>query len=280
MKNFCLGLAAEGLQIPVGQAIDMIAEVGFDSTFFGYTDSPLLFENAEHAVKKGLTVTSLHAPFHKIDRMWYAGEEGDELLRRQLACVDACCALSVPIAVVHPWIGFDNLDMQPTEIGLSRFRQLADRAEEAGVRIAFENVEGEALLRGLLNAFSSHPAVGFCLDAGHELCYNRGRDLLAEFGDRLIYTHLNSNMGVTSPDGSIFWHDDSHMLPYDGLVNMDGLAVRLKKSGYRGPLTLELTRGNKGDRHTNDQYLAMTDEDYLANAFERLCRLKDAIIQA
>lgn len=278
MHHFRIGLAVgDGLRIAPTQAVSMIAALGFDDVFLGYRNPIDVRALAELAFRHGLGVSSLHAPFHRIDSLWFEGAEGDARLAEQLACIDLCLEYAIPIAVVHPWIGFENLSQQPTACGLSRFTQLVEYAADKGVKIALENVEGEALLSGLLSHFADHPAVGFCLDCGHELCYNKGRDLLAEYGDRLIYTHINSNMGVTAQDGSIFWHDDSHMLPYDGLVDMDGLAKRLKKCAYQGPLMLELTRGNKGDRHTNDRYLAMTDEEYLQAAYERICRLRSAV---
>lgn len=278
MSTQMIGLdASGGLGMSVDKAIPMIANLGFDATFTAFGTPTEINRLANLIAKHGLVYSSIHAPFKKNRELWFDTLDGEDAMRDQTDCIDACAAFNVPISVVHPWIGFADHESEPTAIGLERFRRLADHAEKKGVRIALENLEGENKLRRLMKELWDHPAVGFCLDTGHELCYNHGRDLLAEFGERLIYTHINSNMGITSPDGSIFWHDDSHMLPFDGIVDMENVAARFKKYGYNGVLMLELVRGNKGDKHTNDRYLAMTDEEYLTEAYKRICRLRDLI---
>ena len=119
--------------------------------------------------------------------------------------------------------------------------------------------------------------VGFCLDTGHEQCYNRGRDMLAEYGNRLCYLHINSNMGVTSPTGEIGWQDDSHMLPFDGIADMEHLATRLAALNYTGDLMMELLKGNRPDRNTNDIYNHLSCEEYICEAAKRIMRLRDLI---
>ena len=155
--------------------------------------------------------------------------------------------------------------------------KLAEQAERQNVCIALENVEGEEFLAYLMQGLRDFDSVGFCLDTGHELCYNRGKDMLEPYGDRLCYLHINSNMGVTSPDGSITWHDDAHMLPFDGKVNMESLAKRLKACDYQGVLMLELVKGNRPNRSTNDAYTNLSTDEYLAKAAQRIKKLRDMI---
>lgn len=49
--------------------------------------------------------------------------------------------------------------------------------------------------------------VGFCLDAGHEMCYNHSADMLSLYGDRLIATHINDNLGIRDYGGKTTWID-------------------------------------------------------------------------
>lgn len=70
-----------------------------------------------------------------------------------------------------------------------------------------------------MNHFRGNPAVGFCWDSGHELCYNHGRDMLAQYGDRLLGTRLNDNLGVRDDGGQITFLDDLHLLPFEGIAD-------------------------------------------------------------
>ena len=54
-----------------------------------------------------------------------------------------------------------------------------EKAKEYGIRIAFENTEGEEFLFALMEYFKDDAAVGFCWDSGHEMCYSYGKDLLS-----------------------------------------------------------------------------------------------------
>jgi sugar phosphate isomerase/epimerase len=142
------------------------------------------------------------------------------------------------------------------------------------VKLALENTEGEEYLELLMEALSDNPAVGFCIDTGHEMCYNRSRDLITKYGSRLIATHLNDNVGITD-ENNITWLDDAHLLPFDGIGNWQGIADRLSSVGYAGELTFELTSQNKPQRNTHDRYAEWSFEEYIAAAHERACRFRD-----
>jgi len=159
----------------------------------------------------------------------------------------------------------------PTEIGLARYRRLAEHAAKKNVRLALENVEGEAELQYLMDGLRDFDSVGFCLDTGHELCYNRGRDMLAEYGDRLCYLHINSNMGVTSPTGEIGFRDDSHMLPFDGSIDFDRVARQIRESGFSGSLMLECIETN------SDRYVGFSPEEYLNRAADAVKKLRTMV---
>ena len=174
--------------------------------------------------------------------------------------------------VVHTWIGFQYTFCE-TAFGFRNFGQLVKKAQEYGVVIAFENTEGEEFLDALLEYFQRNEAVGFCWDSGHELCYNHSRDLLAKYGDRLCMTHLNDNLGISRFDGEIFWTDDLHLLPYDGIADWDYNIHRLRKSKQLDILNFELNINSKPGRHENDIYGLMTMEQYLAEAYKRACRI-------
>ena len=146
-------------------------------------------------------------------------------------------------------------------------------AKELGIKIAFENTEGDEYLAALMEHFENNGSVGFCWDSGHEMCYNRSVDLLAKFGDRLIMTHLNDNLGIGSFDGEITWKDDLHLLPFDGVADWDHNISRLQKSRYMPILNFELKVSSKPDRHENDIYMQMSPEQYFTEAYKRACKI-------
>ena len=272
MKKWKIGVAIDKKN-PF-EWLDCLKEIGYDGYLAMWLeDRDALAKTVEYGAKHGLDLTSLHAPFKRIDKIWKEGDEGEDVARELMECLDDCVRFGAPVLVSHPFIGFKS--HTPTPIGLERYRRVGEYASKVGVKIAIENVEGEEYLDYLLPNLRDIPGVGFCLDTGHELCYNRGRDMLADYGDQLCYLHLNSNLGVTDPNGEITFYDDAHMLPFDGIADMEGLAKRLKKCGFEGYLTMELCKGNRPGRHTNDVYEQMPLLDYLAEAYRRGVRLAE-----
>lgn len=269
-QQLCMALV-KGFELDRIQQLHHIKNAGFDGFFALWQCSKDLDELAAEAKRLGLVFQSVHAPFHKARDMWSNDESGDIALRELLDCLADCVRLEVPIMVVHPYKGFDI--EPPTEIGLERFGKLIDEAEKVDVKIAFENVEGEDHLKLLFERFGHYENVGFCWDSGHEMCYNHSKDMLALYGDRLIATHINDNLGISRTNGSIYFTDDLHLLPFDGIGDWDDVARRLDRHGFQGPLTLELSVISKPGRHDNDHYAQMTPEQYFAQAYARACRL-------
>jgi len=266
--RLCLGLG--GFDMEPEDQIRFFKKVGFDGFFSGWNKS---IENYRRIADEiGMEYQSIHAPFNHAAMMWGDDEAAKLATDELLDCVTDAAKLDVPIVVVHPYIGFGTTE-QPSECGLKNFGDVVKRAEDLGVKIAFENVEGERFLAALMERFKDSKNVGFCWDSGHELCYNRGKDMLALYGDRLIATHINDNLGVSKYDGSIFWTDDLHLLPFDGIHDWKEVAARLKKTGFDGMLTFELSKTSKPGRYENDKYKAMSPESYIAEVYARACRL-------
>ncbi len=258
--------------VPVERQLRLFAETGFNGVFFDWSRDRMPDPFVPVARRLGLRVQSLHAPFYGMDDVWHDGGEDKArlMLDDLLACVDSCAACQVPLMICHCIIGMDN--HSPNALGLARLQPVVEYAARFGVTIAFENTEGEEYLAAVLARFGGMPNVGFCLDTGHEMCYNERRDLLARYGKYLVSTHLNDNLGRTGEEITFF--DDSHMLPFDGTADWNRIAGRLHDCGFDGDLTYEFVRGNRPHRHTNDRYLAMSDEEYVRLAFERCERFR------
>ena len=266
--KLCLGVSGS-FGTEVKEQIKLIKDAGFDAFFIEWNKDLDLNDIKAYADELGIDIQSIHAPFDKSAQMWT--EDAEEAVSELLECVEACHKASVPIIVLHAIIGFDKFE--PNDIGVENFAKVVRLAKQYGIKAAFENTEGEMYLEKLMNAFKDEENVGFCWDSGHEQCYNKSKDMLALYGDRLISTHLNDNLGISSFDGSIFWTDDLHLLPFDGVIDWQDAAKRLNKCGYNDILTFELSKLSKPNRHENDKYEKMPIEEYIAECYNRACRV-------
>lgn len=243
------------------ERIRLIADAGFTSIFCRWPQPDGLALIANVCKDAGLQLQFVHMQYHAIRSFWHGSkEEAAAELKRQEECLQECAKYGVCLAVQHVFQGFE--EPQPTEAGVYWFEKLLDTAQRLGIRIGFENTEGEAYLDCLRENLWNHPSFGFCWDSGHEACYNRGRNLLADYGERLLATHINDNFGVTGTE--IDWRDDAHLLPYDGLIDWTKAAQRLARTGYSGILTLEMKNRNLPGRCTHDAYASLSPEEYLA----------------
>ena len=269
-----IGISLEkGYGSSMTEVLNIIKNVGFEAISPVWTTMDALAETADAAKKLGLELQSLHAPYGKAADMWSCEPSVCDPVRNELlGVIDSCAHFEIPILVVHTWIGFDyKFDKEALYYG--NFDEVVAYAEHKRVKLAFENTEGEEFLFALMDHFAHNDSVGFCWDSGHEMCYNRSADLLAKFGDRLIMTHLNDNLGISRFDGKIFWTDDLHLLPFDGIADWDDNIMRLKRSRYMPILNFELSTRSKPHRHENDVYGQMSPELYFTEAYKRACKI-------
>lgn len=283
-KKLCINLTSK-FAVSIYEQPAFAKKAGFDGVFWctAENDDDLIYKKVCAA---GLEVQSLHAPYGGAADMWLDGitEDDNEKTRKAekqlIDCVHSCVKYGAPVMVAHTFIGFDDVPHIPTDAGFERYGRVIDEAEKNGVKIAFENTEGEEYLAALLKRFVDRKNVGYCWDSGHEMCYNGSRDLLALYGDRLFATHINDNLGVKSPEGIITWHDDLHLPPFDGIADWNYNAERLAKCGFEGSLTFELKTASIPDRHENDEYTEMSAERFFAEAYKRACRVGSLVMRA
>lgn len=270
-KQLCLGIG-DGFGEPLDRQLELLSQVGFDGFFALWKKDRDFASLTRKAGELGLMLQSLHAPWGKSVHLWQEDKEKAAIAVEELKMGLADCArFGAPILVVHGIVGMDA--HTPTEIGLERFSQVVDYARTLGVQVAFENVEGDEYLYALMEHFAGDPTVGFCWDTGHEMCYNHSQDLMALYGDRLLCTHLNDNLGISDSSGRIAVRDDLHLLPFDGVADWEGIVQRLHKWHYQGPLTFELLTSSKPGRHENDVYGEMSLERYFTLAYQRACKV-------
>ncbi len=245
--------------------LPLIKQAGFDGFFAADTSPDSLKLCSKMAGELGLVFETVHAPFKETNHIWEPGEEGEEYLSSLKELVDLCSQIQVDKCIVHVTMG--NTVPAVSQIGLDRFGQLCDYAKNRQVHICFENLEPHPHLEAVL-AHIEDSYHGFCWDIGHNICYTPHIDWTKKYGSRLKCLHIHDNKGVTQP-GNIDYRDDLHLLPFDGSLDWDWFAGKLRECHYEGPITLEVS--NQG----REEYRNMTLEQYLTAAYERGCRIRE-----
>ena len=273
--------ACNSFGAPLEQILPLIKQVGFDACFAEWKNAEQMANVAALVKECGLDIQSMHAPFRMAAQMWEGpddeAEAGTKLL---VSCIEDCARHEVPVVVCHTYIGFEDKPHIVTAKGLARYERVLRAAEGTGVKIAFENTEGEEFLAALFANFGSHPNIGFCWDSGHEMCYNHSQDMLALYGTYVCATHLNDNLGIMDYKGKCNPSDDLHLPPFAGIADWTELTKRLAATGFDGPLTFELKRHARPGRHETDHYMRIPLEEYLADCYMGACRVAALFEQA
>ena len=262
--------------LPTPEVIDLLADTGFCAISPSWQRSGELADIVRQAQKRDLTLQSLHGPLRGMPAMWTS--EPAPILQDLLQSATDGAELGFPLLVVHPWNGVKYTFCREN-LCFDHFDTLVEHAAAKGIRIAFENLEGPEYLAALMERYADCDTVGFCWDAGHERCFAPGWDFLTPYGDRLIMTHLNDNLGVTDPAGQLKGTDDLHLFPFDGIIDWENTLQRLKAAKKQEILNFELKIRPKGDRCTLDLYSKLPLRQYIEQAFDRACRAMGAYFE-
>lgn len=250
-----------GINLPERDAVGFIKaahDFGFNTVFSAVPDEAELKQIANTLAACGMRYETIHAPFDHINDIWLEGEAGDAMLRELLCAVERCAQGGVPVAVIH--LSSGKTPPPVTEIGRVRYERLVEYAARKGIKLAFENQRQLENLAWAFRHFADATHVGFCFDCGHECCFTPGVEFMPLYGHKLLCTHIHDNDCV--PD------HDLHMIPFDGKVDYGRVVRRLRESGYRGPLTLEIHMQNSG------KYDFMTRQAFLERAVNGIRRVR------
>ena len=259
------------------EQLPVLKRTGWDGVFFPWTGQETDHILASKIQAEGLVLQSVHAPFDRADKLWRSDDEGEAEVARQIRCIRDTALWGCGLVVMHAVIGMERIAPTDRELecGFENFLKIFDAAASAGMIVAMENIEGEQYLDALMQHFRGHSALRFCIDTGHEICYNHCHDLIGKYADCLVCTHLNDNLGMSGE--KITWLDDLHLLPFDGVADWENIAARLNAAGYRGDVTLEVKLDGREGRHEHDAYRAMSFAEYAALALERAKRIGDML---
>lgn len=260
-------IGAHPENVSVTDQIRLFSKVGFDCVFIGTTpDTPIdeVKLIAKTAADCGMEIETIHAPFGGVNDLWKDEISGDAYLDVMKTIIGHCHAGDIHKMIMHVTIG--NTAPEVSSVGLDRFARLEEYAEERSVHLCYENLEPLPHLHEVMKHAGDYH--GFCLDIGHNCCYTPHIPMMQLYGNRLLCTHIHDNLGVTQP-GNIDYRDDLHLLPFDGILDWPWFAKTLAATGYKGPLTFELSCANR------KEYREVTFEAFVRDAYARAVKIRD-----
>lgn len=183
----------------------------------------------------GLAVT-VHAPFMDLNPGALEPIVRDATRQRLEQALTAASRLGARLLVVHP--GYDqwHYDHNPQlwlDQALPFFQQLLPAIEQAGVRIAVENIfeTSPDTLVQLVTAID-HPLCGYCFDVGHWNLFAADKQManwLQPLAGKLLHLHLHDNFGLT----------DQHLPLGEGNIDFSALNAFLAGCTEPPSMTLE-----------------------------------------
>lgn len=220
-----------GFEIPARERLEAICEAGFSAVMLNWEDDMPEMRHkegyADLARKLKLEIVNGHLPYEGANDLWRDGLDGDDWMEFLIQSILSAGRSGVPVLVLHAARGTTPPPL--SQIGFTRFQRLNDAAEQANVALAIENLHSLSYGMAVLDALDT-PFVRACYDAGHHNCYGQDGAFLDRYGARLCAIHLHDNDG----------RHDQHLLPFTGTIDWPSEMTRIKKTAYRGPITLEL----------------------------------------
>jgi 4-hydroxyphenylpyruvate dioxygenase len=130
------------------------------------------------------------------------------------------------------------------DLAAEQLHALAARAAERGIRVAYEALAWGRFVSTWQHSWrlvraADHPALGLCLDSFHILSRTRDLSGLADVpGERLFFVQLADapqlDMNVVQ------WSRHHRLFPGQGAFDLPGFLEQVLRTGYAGPLSLEV----------------------------------------
>lgn len=236
-----IGHRAWNLGLPMMEAIDAAAEVGFDGvSLIAHEEAvwpPELTESRAREIRSrcernGLQISALTGRFGSL-----IGADADENLQWSLSVVEAASSLEIPIATSHIGVIPEDMTRADVRAMMERVRRLCDRADELGVTIGVETgPESAEVLRDFIEEVGS-PRLRVNYDPANLLMkgfeHIAGVQVLAPY---IVHTHAKDAV-----------REDPHgrrQRPLgEGDVDIPLWVDTVKSAGYDGWLCIERESG-------------------------------------
>jgi sugar phosphate isomerase/epimerase len=263
------------------EAVSLIKNAGFDAVDMSYCsfEHPSLADNYKeiattlraHLDTIGLECNQAHAPFQiKFDEALTLDNPHYLAICR---AIRSAAILGAKNIVVHSVNVPEDSGIGCIEYNLGFYRSFIPLLRECGIRIAVETLfsrdpkrprfNGRICTPSKMNAFISELGTEHftgCLDVGHvALCGMEPESFIKRMDPDLVEClHVQ--------DGDYI--DDRHQPPFLGSFNWDKITEALANVGYRGDLTLEVTK-----------YATEMPKDLLPDAYAMLAGIGRRLIK-
>lgn len=232
-------------------AVREAAQAGFRACELFQSGVGLEDDQAVGDARRLLNAHSLHAlTIHTSGGRVSATDEDERAaaVERVTAAFEGFAALGGFAAIVHPSHALRPGERPDDQVEAFRrsLPALYERADAAGIRLAFENlpVKGDGLprplgrMQDLRAALEGMPAeVGICLDTGHAVLNGLSpADEARDAGERLIALHLHDSDEVSD-----------HWIPGDRSIVWAALNGALIEIGFHGAWTFEVVRASDAE---------------------------------
>ncbi|MCG5212852.1 sugar phosphate isomerase/epimerase and 4-hydroxyphenylpyruvate domain-containing protein [Streptosporangium sp. KLBMP 9127] len=236
-------IATVSLSGTLAEKLTAIADAGFDGVEIFENDllaSPLSPEEVRlRAADLGLSI-DLYQPFRDFEAV--PADVLERNLRRAEHKFAVMERLGAPRLLVCSSVSPDAVDDDALAAG--QLRLLAERAAEHGIEIAYEALAWGRHVNEYLHAWrivrmADHPALGTCLDSFHIL--SRGSDpggIEAIPGEKIFFVQLADAPRLAMD--VLQWSRHYRCFPGQGGFDVAGLVAHVLRSGYSGPLSLEV----------------------------------------
>jgi 4-hydroxyphenylpyruvate dioxygenase len=221
------------------EKLDAAAAAGFDGVELFENDliaSPLTPRDVrERLVELGLTL-DLYQPFRDFEGVAapdFARAEAKLALMQELGA-----ELLLVCSSVSPAARDDDA------LAARQLRELAERADARGMRIAYEALAWGRHVNDYEHAWriverADHPALGVCLDSFHILSRGTPLDAIAGIpAGKLLYLQLADAPHLVMD--VLQWSRHYRCFPGQGGFDLAAFTARVLDAGYAGPLSLEV----------------------------------------
>lgn len=246
-----------GFDSDIEERVKKIKNAGFDAII---TNADPRFNNQNGDIKKqvklckkyGLKLSSLHARYlnNELKYFFENGKIGDKLEKNLIRDIKIAHKFGFRCVVAH-------MDGENNYIGIERLKRVLVYARKYKIPLAIENINNNNSLDYIFENLEDE-YLKFCFDSGHQHTFSPNRDILNEYGEKLVTLHLHDNDGTA----------DQHTLNQFGNIDWDDLAKSLAKYN---PVSLdyELLLYSMPSNITEDEALKL--------CYQNACELEEKI---
>ena len=240
---------------PVEQRFNQLAAAGLDGVEIGVDDATPIAQLAAASTRTGLAIPTLIAGGTFRDSITSeSSAAGRRAVDSVLKAIDAAVSTGSDVVMLNPgWRDGGRTTDEVAAIARARLAPAVDRATEAGVRLAVENLWNGWLQTGAeLAAFVDtfpNGTVRVLFDSGNAARYDLPEHWVAELGTRIVRVDVKDYRRAWESRPATDYGDDGQLraawgndgpwgaldaLPFQGDVHWELLARAFREAGYEG----------------------------------------------